>query len=315
MTQGPWTPNDGPPTGDPVRRVEAERRPKRRLFTFWRVVAVIALALFGWGLWQSASDDLAYGPHVAHHEIVGVITVDDSRDALLRDIAADADARALVLRIDSPGGTATGAEALFDALRSVAEAKPVVAVMGEVAASGGYIAALGADHVVARGNTLTGSIGVIVQTPDVSRLLSDLGVEVRERRSDIYKAQPSPFAPTPPEVAAWQAELIADSYAWFRALVGERRGLAGDALAQVANGRVFTGRQAERLGLIDAIGGPPEARDWLTAQGVDPGLPLRDRAVEEETPLLLSLLGVALPAEVSDLLRTLSGPRLMTLMR
>ena len=270
---------------------EEERRPKRRLFTFWRVVAVLALALAGWAVFTEAGPS---GPYVARHAVAGLITDDPRREALLDRIARDENARALILRIDSPGGTTAGAEALFDAVRRVAAEKPVVAVMGEAAASGGYVAAIAADRVLARGNTLTGSIGVIVQTPQVSGLLGLLGVEMREVKSSPLKAAPSPFSDPPPEAVAWQRELVADSYAWFRGLVAERRGLDGAALDRVADGRVFTGRQALALGLVDALGAEREAREWLAEQGVAKDLPAREMEMEDGARgLLRRLLGDA----------------------
>ena len=289
---------------------------KRPLVTFWRVVAVLALGLAAYALFF-ARDTGPKGPHIAVHEIFGVIFVDDARNAVLREIADDPEAAALILRIDSPGGTTTGAEALFEAIRAVAGEKPVVAVMGEVAASGGYIAAVAADHVLAYGNTLTGSIGVVTQQPDLSGLLASLGIEMRENRSDVFKAAPSPFGPVPPEVAAWEDELIADAYSWFRGLVADRRGLSGAALDRVADGRVFTGRQALDVGLIDGLGGLDAARDWLDGQGVDADLPLRLREVPKERPnLLLDLLTSRLGIDADALrLRQGIGVRLYSILR
>jgi len=312
---GAKAPSSAAAPADPIRRTENERRPKRRLFTFWRVVTLIVLGLVGWGLWLATTAGAGpSGPHVARFDVLGVITVDDERDALIREIAEDPDARALILRIDSPGGTATGAEALYDAVRAVAENKPVVALMGEVAASGGYIAAIAADHVVSRGNTLTGSIGVVAQYPDFRGLLDRIGVSVEERRSDVYKARPSPFSETPPEVEAWQETLLEDSYVWFRDLVGLRRGLSGSALEDVADGRVFTGRQAQARGLIDALGGPEEARDWLTGEGIDERLPVVEREVPREVALLDRLLGLSAATALRRLERLKHGPRLYAIL-
>ena len=167
--------------------------------------------------------------------------------------------RALVLRINSPGGTTAGSEALYAAIRRVAAEKPVVAVLGEVAASGGYVAALAADRIVGRGNTLTGSIGVIMEYPDLTEVMERLGIGIETVRSSELKAEPSPFRPTNPAARARDEALVADSYRWFRGLVGERRGLQGNALDAAANGGVFTGRLALESGLIDAIGGEAEA--------------------------------------------------------
>ncbi|MEO1065719.1 MAG: signal peptide peptidase SppA, partial [Actinomycetota bacterium] len=166
-----------------------------------------------------------------------------------------ADARALVLRIDSPGGTVVGSEALYLALRRVAEEKPVVAVMGEVAASGGYVAAIAAEHIVARQNTLTGSIGVILEYPEISGLLDDLGVEVVTIRSSDVKGGASPLRELSPAERAAQERIVADANAWFRELVAERRGFRAAAIEVVADGSAFTGRMAVENGLIDAFGG------------------------------------------------------------
>ncbi|MEM6744812.1 MAG: signal peptide peptidase SppA [Pseudomonadota bacterium] len=276
-----------------------ERRPKRRLFTFWRAFWVLALIAFVWGangalqVARDAADPP--GPYVALHEVVGVITVDPERDALLRALASDPDARALVLRVDSPGGTTTGAEALFETVREISASKPVVALMGEVAASGGYIAAIASDHIIARGNTLTGSIGVVRQRPNISGLLDRLGIRIDEERSDEFKANPSFVSDGTIATRAWDEEVLQDAYGWFRGLVADRRGLEGAQLDLAANGRVFTGRQALERGLIDQIGGPVEARGWLADQGVDPSLPTRRIEKIEIRPLWMRVLGVRLP--------------------
>ena len=289
----------------------------RRLFTFWRIVALLALALAAWAVFAQSGPS---GPYIARHEITGIIFDDADRAVVLRGIADDPLAEALVLRIDSPGGTVAGSEALFHAIREVAARKPVVAVMGEVAASGGYIAAIAADRIVARGNTLTGSIGVVKQEVDVRELMDTLGVEISERRSDVFKAVPSPFSPTPPVVDEWEDVLIADAYQWFRGLVGERRGLSEAQLDQVADGRVFSGRQALERGLIDELGGEDLALAWFAAQGVDAGLPVITLTLpEDERSWLLDALGLS--ALDSPLLRRFGldglapGPRLYSMLR
>lgn len=290
----------------------------RRLFTFWRIVAVLALALAAYVILIPDSDEPS-GPHVARHEVSGVIVLDEKRDRLIAGLADDDSVKGLIVIVDSPGGTVTGSETLFEAIRKVAGKKPVVALMGELAASGGYLASIAADHIVARGNTLTGSIGVVKQEADVRGLMESLGVEVRLRRSDPFKASPDPFSATPAAVEAWEEEMIDEAHAWFRGLVGERRGLDGEALAAVTDGRVFTGRMALEAGLVDEIGGPDAARDWLTAQGVDSDLPVREAEVKrEDRGLLWRLLGVRLPVEETasrlGLDRLTRGPRLFSLL-
>ncbi len=167
-----------------------------------------------------------------------------------------------------------------------------MAELAEVAASGGYVAAIAADHIVARGNTLTGSIGVIMEYPDLTQIMSKLGVELETVRSSELKAEPSPFRPTSPAARAVDEKLVADSYQWFKGLVAERRGLQGAPLDAVTNGAVFTGRMALAGGLIDEIGGEPEALAWLESRDAAlKDLPVRDWKVEREGPLTERLLG------------------------
>ncbi len=269
-----------------------ERRRKWRRSAFWRgfIVAVVLALIVG--AVTSSEDLLASREHVARFQINGTIYDDIKRDELLADLAGSDSAVAVIVRINSPGGTTVGAEALYQSLRRIAENKPVVAVLGEVAASGGYAAALGADHVVGRGNSLVGSIGVIMEYPNLTNVMDRLGIQLETVRSSDLKAEPSPFRPVNPEARARDTAMVAESYAWFRGLVGERRGLSGAELDDVANGGVFTGRVALANDLIDEIGGEPEALAWLESrQGGLEDLPVRDWQVEADEPVLGQVLG------------------------
>ena len=269
-----------------------ERRRKWRRSAFWRGFLVAAAIAVVVGLWLGASAVAPGREQIARVAVNGVITDDRDRDEMLAAIADDDAVRAVVLRINSPGGTTAGSEALYASLRAVAAKKPVVAVLSEVAASGGYVAAIGSDHIVARGNTLTGSIGVIMEYPDVTAVMEKIGVAVETVRSSPLKAEPSPFRETNPAARAVEEALVAESYQWFRGLVAERRGLEGAALDRVANGAVFTGRLALDNGLVDEIGGEPEGIAWLESRdpSVD-GLPVRDWEVERDKSLVGSILG------------------------
>lgn len=270
----------------------AERRRKWRRSAFWKGFGLATLIAVAIAVVSARSGLTGPPEQIARVEVAGVITDDPERDRMLAAIAGSDAVRALVLRVNSPGGTTAGSEALFAALRSVAETKPVVAVMGEVAASGGYVAAIAADHVVARGNSLTGSIGVILEYPDLTQVMERLGIGLETVRSSDLKAEPSPFRPTSPAARAREEALVAESYAWFRGLVAERRGLDGAALDAVADGGVFTGRLALENGLVDAIGGEAEALEWLESR--DPALaalPVLDWEVERETSLLGLIFG------------------------
>ena len=198
-----------------------DRRRLRARVTFWRAAAFLVLilaALGGAALLAGRSGLGTLTPHIARLAIGGVITGDEGTLALLKRVEAS-NAAALILTIESPGGTTTGAEKLYEEIRRVAAKKPVVAVVGTLAASGGYIAALGADRIVAQGNSLVGSIGVLFEFPNVSGLLDKLGVKVETVKSSPLKAVPNGFEPTSDAARAVLASLVADSFDWFKGLV------------------------------------------------------------------------------------------------
>jgi protease-4 len=225
-----------------------------------------------------------------------VIVDDPDLVEALEDTMAQHNAKALVLRIDSPGGTVVGGESFFRAVRAIAADKPVVAVLGEVAASGGYMVAIAADHIVAREGTITGSIGVLMQTADVTGLLGKLGVVPETIKSAPLKAVPSPFEALTEEGRAATRLLIDDMYDMFVGMVAERRNFDRETALKIADGRVYTGRQAKANGLIDALGGIGEARDWLATKGVDGDLPTREIQVWRDEPMLGSLARSAVSA-------------------
>jgi protease-4 len=243
-----------------------DRRSLRRKLSLWRVLALVAagLAIAAVGLAFGGRNLIAgSGPHVARLEINGVITVDKpTLDAIRRAKDAKA-ATAAIVTINSPGGTTTGSEALYRALRELSEAKPTVALVTGTAASGGYIAAMGTNRIIAPETGIVGSIGVVLQYPNLVRTLDMIGVKVESVRSSPLKAQPSGIEPTPPEATEALKATVMDTYDWFKALVKDRRKLNDAELAAVTDGRVFTGRQGLPRKLIDELGGEKEARAWL----------------------------------------------------
>jgi protease-4 len=206
---------------------------------------------------------------IARVKIQGVIRNDDERTQAL-DRLARSRAKAVIVRIDSPGGTTAGSEQLHDSLRRVAAAKPLVVVVDGLAASGGYIAAIASDQIIARDTSLVGSIGVLFQYPNVHELLDKVGVRMEAVRSTPLKAAPDGFTPTSPEARAAIEAIVQDSFDWFKGLVRNRRHFDDVQIAQASDGRVFTGRQAMALKLIDRIGDEKTALEWLEKEkGVD----------------------------------------------
>jgi protease-4 len=259
--------------------VIVDRRRLRRKLTFWRVLAVViaiaAIGVIGTLVSRGRAGFTTTGS-IARVNIEGLIRSDQDRvEALERLEKSKADA--VIVHINSPGGTTAGSEQLYDSLVRLKAKKPLVVVVEGLAASGGYITAIAADHIVAQQTSLVGSIGVLFQFPNFSEVLKTIGVKVEEVKSSPLKAAPNGFEPTSPEARDALDSLVKDSYAWFKGIVKERRGLDEGQLEKVADGRVFTGRQAVDLKLVDQLGDEKTAVAWLVAnKGVAKDLPVRD---------------------------------------
>jgi protease IV len=257
-----------------------DRRRMRRKLTFWRVIAigVIVLAVAGVAaLGSNRAGFTGVRPYIARVTVEGLIRGDRDRVQALDRLARSSLARAVIVHVDSPGGTTAGSEQLYDSLSRLRDKKPLVIVVDSLAASGGYITALAGDHIVAQQTSLVGSIGVLFQFPNFADLLDKIGVKVEAVKSSPLKAAPSGFEPTSPEAKAALDSIIKDSYAWFKNLVQDRRHLSDSELQTVSDGRVFTGHQAIDLKLIDELGDERAALAWLAKEkNVDAKLPVRD---------------------------------------
>lgn len=258
----------------------ADRRRLRRKLTLWRVLtfAILLLAVIGGGVMALGGPGrLQAGPQVARISVSGLITGDQRMTELLRQVGETSSVSGVVISISSPGGTTTGSEELFRGIRALAARKPTVAFVDGSAASGAYITALAADRIVARETALIGSIGVLFQYPDVSKLLGTIGVSVEEVKSSPLKAEPSGFKPTSPQARAALQAVVDDTYGWFKDLVRTRRNMSEAEVVAVSDGRVFSARQALPLKLVDELGSERDAIAWLERdRQVAPGLPVRD---------------------------------------
>jgi protease-4 len=257
-----------------------DRRRMRRKLTFWRVVTVLItiVAVVGAGLVFSNRGAITGGPGggIARVNIEGLIRGNRPRSEALTRLA-ESNAKAVIVHISSPGGTVAGSEELYQSLIKVKAKKPMVVVVDGLAASGGYIAAMASDRILAQQSAIVGSIGVIFQYPNVTELLKTVGVQIETVKSSPLKAAPSGYEPTSPEARAAVEAIVKDSFDWFKGLVRERRHLDDASLQKVADGRVFTGRQAVELKLIDGLGDEQSAIDWLAKEkNIDPKTPIRD---------------------------------------
>jgi protease-4 len=257
-----------------------DRRRIRRKLTFWRVLAALfaiaAIAVVGIAVSPSARSTFSTSGSIARVSIEGLIRSDRERVEALERLE-NSKAAAVVVHINSPGGTTAGSEQLYDSLVRLKAKTPLVVVVEGLAASGGYITAIAADHIVAQQSSLVGSIGVLFQYPNFTDLLKTVGVKVEEVKSSPLKAAPNGYEPTSQEARDALDALVKDSYAWFKDLVKTRRGMDEAQLEKVSDGRVFTGRQAVGLKLVDELGDEKTAVAWLVEQkNVKKGLPVRD---------------------------------------
>lgn len=254
------------------------RRLKRRL-TAWRIAAV-ALALVLLGAWLMSGKDAGPAgilPHIARVSVSGVITDDRKMHELIEKVGKASQVKAVIIDINSPGGTTTGGEALYDSIRRLAEKKPVVAVCGTLATSAAYIVALATDRIFVYGNTITGSVGVIFQWAEVTELLHTLGIKVEEVKSGPLKAVPSPFEPMDQRGRELTEEMVQEAKTWFVDLVAERRKIQPNSVPGLTEGRIYSGRQAVELKLADQIGDEETAMSWLrTERDVPVGLKVVD---------------------------------------
>jgi protease-4 len=241
-------------------KLRRSRRLWRILFFLALAIAVIAVAA------RFASESGAVGNRIARINIDGIIATDPGRLKALTDLGDDPQVQAVIVAINSPGGTTAGGEELFEALGALRAKKPVVAVIHELGASAAYMTAIASDRIFARRLSIVGSIGVLYQHVNAGKLLDTIGVDLDKVATGPLKAEPDYDEPMSPEVRASLQHLVGDSFDWFVDIVAERRGLSRPETLALADGRIVTGRQGLESRLIDAIGGEAEAIQWLETE-------------------------------------------------
>lgn len=248
-----------------------DRRRLRRKLTFWRIAALFVVLIGLIGIALTSITEERFGtksrPHIAKVRIGGTIRMDEDLIDILDEVGKSEAVEGVILAVNSPGGTTAGGEAIYEAVRRLAKDKPVVAQVETLAASAGYMIAAAADHIVARQTSIVGSIGVIVQYPNLEELLDNLGIDVRAIKSSPLKAEPGIFTTPPPGAEAMLQRMVLDSYEWFKDLVKVRRDLTEIEIDALSDGSVFTGRQALERKLVDGLGGEEAAKSWLVSEG------------------------------------------------
>lgn len=245
-----------------------ERRQIKSRLLIWKLAAIILIAI----VFLLVGKDFApkevlpinsNEDYIASILIDEIILEDEKRDKKLKKIIDDSHIKALIVNVNSPGGTVVGSEKIYNILRKISKKKPVVIVMGTMAASGGYLISLGGDYIISHNGTITGSIGVILQTAEVTELAQKLGIKFNNFKSGELKAVPNPTEKLTEAVRVAIMENIEDTYNFFLELVSERRNLPIEEVKKLADGRVYSGRQALKLKLVDAIGSEDTALKWL----------------------------------------------------
>lgn len=251
----------------------------------WKNIAILSailslLLIFKliFGSAKLSGESLSGEPYIANIKIEGIILENEYRSEILEKIAKEKNIKGVIVNINSPGGGIVGSEILFNNLQEISKNKPIVVLMGSLAASGGYMAAVASDYIIAHNGTLTGSIGVLMQSTEVTELAKKVGVNFKTYKSSALKGSPSPFEKENPLVNKVIQESIIDSYEFFSGLVKDRRKdkLNEKSLATIFDGRVFTGRQALKLGLVDEIGDKNSAISYIQKKLGEKDLPIKD---------------------------------------
>jgi len=272
------------------------------------VVAVLVLASLISFLFQALLKGKLSGlpkERVAVVKIYGVIKSADKTVKVLDELQREPKVKAVVLRIDSPGGVVGACQEIYEKVKKLKEFKPVVVSMGSVAASGALYISVGASKVVANPGTITGSIGVIIQSYNVKELAQKLGVKVVTVKSGKFKDLLNPFREPDPQSLKVLQELIDDSYRQFVKAVAEGRGLKVEEVMKFADGRVFSGKRAKELGLVDELGGLDRAVELAKELGKCPKAQVWE--VKEKKGLVERLLGEGSSEALNNLIGVLSG--------
>ncbi len=237
---------------------------KKGLFITLIVVAVLMfVAIFVITIVMAVSDnsamDFSYGKSVGLVEIIGPIVSSDNAVRQIKKYRDNNSVKAIVVRLETPGGGVAASQEIYEALKTAREKKPVVCSMGEVAASGGYYIACGCDSIVANPGTLTGSIGVILSYAMVEELMRKIGIKFEVIKAGEVKDMASPFREMSPQERALLQAMIDDVHLQFMEAVSEGRNIPLDSVKLFADGRVFSGRQAYQLKLVDKLGTQDDA--------------------------------------------------------
>jgi protease-4 len=271
------------------------------------VIVLVFLATFAltYGTDGRLSSALALAGRVGVVDVSGVITSGDDVVEALRDFQHAPSVKAVVVRVDSPGGGVAASQEIYHAITELRGKKPVIASLGGVAASGGYYVASACDAIVANPGSLTGSIGVIMEMGNVQELLQKIGVQAEVLKAGAFKDMGSPVRPLTDEERAIFQQMIDSVHTQFITAVADGRKMDTEKVRALADGRIYSGEQAQTLGLVDKLGGLREAIDMAAERGGIVGEPHVSHASLGREPWWWRLLVSFAPSGLFPLRSTL----------
>ena len=234
----------------------------------WKFIALILLLIALFMIFYHKGDGVSgiKSDYIASIDITGMLMQNKETIKSLNKIANDSNIKAVLVNINSSGGTGVGGESLYREFRKIAEKKPIVASIGEIGASAAYMAAIGTDRIYAYDISLVGSIGVIIINIEVSELAKKHGINLELIKSSSLKGIPNYFEKLNDQQKEYVQNLVNESNKYFIGLVKKRRNLSEDDSKKVSDGRIFTGSKASKLKLIDQIGDGADAVKWLKSK-------------------------------------------------
>ena len=234
----------------------------------WKFIALILLLIALFTIFYHKGDGVSgiKSDYIASIDITGMLVQNKETIKSLNKIANDNNIKAVLVNINSSGGTGVGGESLYREFRKIAEKKPIIASIGEIGASAAYMAAIGTDRIYAYDISLVGSIGVIIMNIEVGEFAKKHGINLELIKSSPLKGIPNYFEKLNGQQKEYVQNLVNESNKYFIGLVKKRRNLSEDDLKKVSDGRIFTGSQANILKLIDQIGDGADAVKWLKSK-------------------------------------------------
>ena len=244
----------------------------RKRITIWRIIAFVCLVsvifLATTNIFNTDKIKKFNNKYVARVSIKNIISSTSFLESKLKGLEKD-EVVAIILDIDSPGGEVVSSERLYSFFRNLAKKKPVVSVIKGLGTSGAYMVAMASDYIISRNTSTVGSIGVVLETEEITELADKIGIKFTNFKSSPLKASPNMFEKITPDVEMVTNQLIDDIYDYFLSIFIERRNIKAIEAQEIANGQVYTGRQALEFGLVDKIGGEEEAIEYLKDNNIN----------------------------------------------